>query len=194
MGGLAERPLAELLEDVAARRPAPGGGCGAGWTCALGAGLVEMTAAFTLADSEYAGRHERMTQIAARAGSLRLQATELAEREQDSYAPVLVALRLTDDDPARAGAVDDALSQAAETPLALARVAVEVAVLALEASRTGTRHLRGDALAGLLLAEGACQAAAQLVRINLAQRPHDERCRELAELTERAAAVRAEVL
>jgi hypothetical protein len=69
-----------------------------------------------------------------------------------------------------------------------------VATLALEASRDGTRHLRGDALTGLLLAEGACQAAARLVRINLAGMPRDPRLVEIEELTEAAAAARAEAL
>jgi methenyltetrahydrofolate cyclohydrolase len=194
MGALADRPLQELLTDVAAPSPAPGGGCSAGWTCALAAGLVEMTAAFTLARPERADRHQRMSQIAARASSLRERATELAERELHAYAPVLAALRAPQDDPDRAGALDAALAQAAETPLAIARVAADVAVLAIEASRTGTPHLHGDALAGVLLAEGACQAAARLAEINLSERPHDERLRELRELTRGAAAIRAEVL
>jgi methenyltetrahydrofolate cyclohydrolase len=194
MGALADRPLRELLAQLAAPSPAPGGGCSAGWTCALGAALVEMTATFTLAHAEHRDRHERMNQIATRAAELRESATELAERELRSYDPVLAALRLPRADPDRAAQLDAALSEAAETPLALARLAAEVAALALEASRTGTHHLHGDALTGLLLAEGACQAAAHLVAINLAGQPHDERLIELAGLTQRAASIRAEVL
>jgi methenyltetrahydrofolate cyclohydrolase len=194
MGALADRPLRELLTQLAAPSPAPGGGCATGWTCALSAGLVEMTAAFTLAHPEQRDRHERMNQIATRAAELRASATQLAERELHAYDPVLAALRLPQGDPDRAAQLDATLSEAAETPLALARLAAEVAALALEASRTGTRHLHGDALTGLLLAEGACQAAARLVAVNLAGRPHDERLSELAELTREAAAARAEVL
>jgi formiminotetrahydrofolate cyclodeaminase len=191
---LADRQLKELLSDVAAPTPAPGGGCCAGWTCALAAGLVEMTAAFTLGRSEHEDTHQRMAQIATQAGALREQARELAEQELHAYEPVLAAMRLPADHHDRAAKIDAALGQAAETPLALVRVGAEIAALALEASQTGTRHLRGDALTGLLLAEGACQAAASLVAINLANRPHDARLVELAELTGQAAAARAQGL
>ena len=188
------RTFDELLADVAAATPAPGGGSAAGWACALAAGLVEMTARFTLGRSDLADRHGRMAKIAEQAVELRRRAGELAERELHAYEPVLEALRLPTGDPARPARLDAALSQAAETPLEIARVAGEVATLALEAERDGPEHLRGDAVAGLLLAEGACQAAGQLVRINLAGMPRDLRLIELAELTEAAAATRAEAL
>ncbi len=184
----------ELLADVAAATPAPGGGSTAGWTCALAAGLVEMTARFTLQRPDHADRHERMATIAEQAAELRRRAGELAERELHAYEPVLEALRLPSTDPARPARLDAALSRAAETPLEIARVAGEVATLALEASRDGAPHLRADALTGLLVAEGACQAAGQLVRINLAGMPRDLRLIEIRELTEAAAATRAEAL
>jgi methenyltetrahydrofolate cyclohydrolase len=38
--------FAELLDRLAARTPAPGGGAAAAWACALAAGLVEMAASF----------------------------------------------------------------------------------------------------------------------------------------------------
>ena len=153
-----------------------------------------MTARFTLGRSDLADRHERMAKIAEQAVELRRRAGELAERELHAYEPVLEALRLPTSDPARPARLDAALSQAAETPLEIARVAGEVATLALEAARDGPEHLRGDAVTGLLLAEGACQAAGQLVRINLAGMPRDLRLIELKELTEAAAATRAEAL
>ena len=191
---LADAPLQQLLNEVAAATPAPGGGCSAAWTCALAASLVEMTAEFTLRRPDLDDRDERMMEIRARARSLRDLATDVGERELHAYQPVLAALRLPKDDPQRAERLGAALSDAAETPLQLARAAAEVATLALEASQLGVPHLRGDAITGVLLAEGACQAAAQLVRINLGDRPHDPRLSELGTLTERAAAVRADAL
>jgi methenyltetrahydrofolate cyclohydrolase len=188
---LADRTLERLLEDLAAETPAPGGGCATAWTCALAASLVEMTAAFTIGRPDLAERHPRMEEIAARARSLRATALAVGERELHSYEPVLHALRLPKDDPDRSIRLDAALSDAAQTPFELARVAVEVAELALEAAEAGAPHLRGDALTAVLLADGACQAAARLVRINLAQRTDDPRLRELHELTRRVAAARS---
>ncbi|HEX4805822.1 MAG TPA: cyclodeaminase/cyclohydrolase family protein [Conexibacter sp.] len=194
MQALADRPVRELLDRVASRTPAPGGGSSAALACALAAGLVEMTAAFTSARPEHAGRAPRMAELAARAQALRTTAAALAERELGAFAPVLDALRLPTEDPARPARVDAALSEAAESPLAIARAAAEVAELACAAVRDGTAHLVGDARAGVLLADGACQAAAGLAAINLARRPDDARHAELADLAARAARARAEVL
>lgn len=194
MGSLRDRTLRQLLDDVAARTPAPGGGTAAAWTCAVAAGLVEMTAAFTRARPEHAARHARMERLAARAAELRAEAQRLAETELTAFEPVLVALRLPAAEPGRSERLAAALSTAADSPLAIARVAAEVAELALEATRTGTAHLTGDARTGVLLADGACQAAAGLASTNLEDRPDDPRHAELAELTGRAARARAAVV
>ncbi len=165
---LADLPLRELLERVADRTPAPGGGSTIAVTCALAASLVEMAAQFTLARSDLAGRQDRMREVSARAAELRREALELADRDLDAYGPVLQAQRLASSDPERAARIDAARARAAEPPLALTRVGAELAELAAELARTGTPNLAGDAIAGALLAEAACRGAACLVGLNLA--------------------------
>jgi methenyltetrahydrofolate cyclohydrolase len=194
MQALADRPLRELLDDVAAPSPAPGGGSSAAVACALAAGLVEMTVAVTRGREDDAGDAPRWAQLAERAAALRAQAAALAECELTAYAPVIEALRLPAADAGRAERIDAALSDAAESPLAIAAAAADVAELALEAARDGTVQLEGDARAGVLLADGACQAAAGLAAINLSRRPRDPRHGELAALTARAAQARQEAL
>jgi formiminotetrahydrofolate cyclodeaminase len=186
MDALADRSLGQLLEQVAAESPSPGGGSSCALACALAAGLVEMAAAFTIARDRYAERHERMATMRARAGELRARALELAEEELHVYAAVLEALREPEDAPGRAERLDAALSDAADSPLAVARAAAEVAELAAEAASTGNRNLRGDAVSGALLAEAACCASSRLADLNLAGRPHDPRRTEASDLVQRA--------
>ena len=152
-----------------------------------------MAAAFGRKRAELEPAHERLEEIGARALELRALALELGDRELRSYEPVLAALRLPAEDPERAGRLDAALSDAADAPLAVARAAAEVTTLAQEAASLGSRHLLGDAHAGLLFAEAACHAAAGLVVINLQPYPDDERRAAALELARRAAAVRAEL-
>ncbi len=152
-----------------------------------------MAAAFGLQREELAPAHKRLEEIGARATELRTAAVELGDRELRSYEPVLTALRLPREDPARAQRLDDALSEAANAPLAVARASAEVTALAHEVASLGSRHLLGDAHTGLLLGEAACQAATALVLINLQSREDDERRSEVTELARRAAAVRAEL-
>jgi formiminotetrahydrofolate cyclodeaminase len=176
MSALADRSFNALLDDVAAQTPSPGGGCAAAWTCALAAALTQMAAEF--------GDGEDLAQLAAR---LRADALDLGERELDSYAPVLEALRLPRSDPERAERLRAALSAASESPLGIARAAAQVAELAAHAAAATTPHLRADAQAAALLAEGACRAATGLVEINLAEHPDDPRLAEAAALARRAA-------
>jgi len=152
-----------------------------------------MAAAFGQKRPELGSAHERLAEITTRAHELRATALELGERELRSFEPVLGALRLPDDDPERTDRLSAALSDAANPPLAVARAAAEIAALAQEAASLGSPHLLGDAHAGLLFAEAACQAAAGLVVINLQPHPEDERRAEALELARRAAGVRAEL-
>jgi methenyltetrahydrofolate cyclohydrolase len=151
---------------------------------ALAAGLVEMSARFAV------GREE----MADAAGVLREQLLELGERELHAYGPVLDALGLDAGDPDRDARLREALSDAADSPLAIARVAGSVAALAAELAQTGNTHLTGDAITGTLLAEAACCAAARLVQINLARVPSDPRLDEAVALTRQASAAREKAL
>jgi formiminotetrahydrofolate cyclodeaminase len=146
--------VSQLLDDLAAKTPAPGGGWAAAWTAAMAAALVEMAAAFSDRSVE-------------QARALRAEALALGERDLTAYQPVLDAMRLPKDDPGRADQIEAAKRAAAETPREIARVAGEVAGLAEELVADGNPHLEGDANAGLVLARAAREAAERLVEINL---------------------------
>lgn len=182
---LADLPLRELLRRLAQATPAPGGGSASAVTCALAAGLIEMAAGFGGDELAGAGR---------RAGELRTRALELAELELSAYEPVLAALRAPADDPGRGERLVAARSEASRSPLAIALVGAELAELAVQAQRDGSRHLEGDATAAALLAEGACRAAARLVEINLKDAGDQGPVRRAAALAGEAAAARGRSL
>jgi methenyltetrahydrofolate cyclohydrolase len=164
------RLIRELLDELAAKTPAPGGGAAAAWAVGIAAALVEMASRFgDLPHDPAAG--------------LRARAVELAEIELHAYEPVLEAQRSGD-----AARVAEALSRAADSPLAIARLAAEVAELGASAAQAGKEAVKGDALVGVVLAEACCRAAGRLVRINLASMPGDPRLAELEELERRASA------
>jgi formiminotetrahydrofolate cyclodeaminase len=174
----ADRPLRDVLDELAARQPVPGGGGAAAWSLALGAGLVEMAA-----------RYASLEDVAAEAAALRARALQLAEIDGEGYAPVLEALRMDEDDPARTERLAGALSAAAEAPLAIALAAARVSELAAVALRNGTPHLRGDAAAGASIAAGACAAAAGLVEVDVGGRePADPRVAQAQDAVRRARA------
>ena len=182
MDRLSELPFAALVDEIGGATPAPGGGSTAACACALGAALVEMSAAISRS-----GEAERMR-------VLRDHALELAERELGSYEPVLEARRLPADDPERPTRIDAALTEATAAPLAIAEAASEVAELGVGVAAASGPAVRGDAVAGVLLAEAAATAAATLVEINLAGRERSEELARAREAAERAGAARSAVL
>ena len=189
-----DQSLRDVLDGVAAQRPAPGGGSSAAWAGAFGAGLVEMAATFTLARPKYAGVHRRMADVRRDAKALRRELVELGERDAaGGYEPVLAAMRLPEKHPERERRLEEAQSDASDVPLAIAEAAATVAELAAEAAHTGGAHLQGDAITGALLAEAAARSAASLVEINLAGRT-DDRLARVGDATRRAGAAREEAL
>jgi formiminotetrahydrofolate cyclodeaminase len=193
VGAFADQSLHDLLDSVAAQRPAPGGGCSAAWAGAFGASLVEMAASFTLTRPKYAGVHHRMADVRREAKILRRRLLELGEADAEVYEPVIAAMRMPEQHPARAAQLEAAQSAAAEVPLETAEAAARVAELAAETARVGNLHLKGDSVSAAMLAEGASRAAARLVEINLAGGV-DPRLDRAAEAIRRAATARQDAL
>jgi formiminotetrahydrofolate cyclodeaminase len=159
---LAGERLGDLLESLAARTPAPGGGSAAGIVLALAAALCAMAARFS-------ARLAAADEIAATADRLRQRAIHLAAEDSLAYAGVLQARRLRPGtDPAlREEAIAAAMAQAVAVPLEISEIGAEVARLATEVASAGNPNLLGDALTAVLLAEAAAAAAATLVEINV---------------------------
>jgi formiminotetrahydrofolate cyclodeaminase len=147
----------DMLEQLAARTPAPGGGAAAALTCAMAAGLVEMATSFASALG--------LESVHERAHSIREEVSGLAYADGRAYGVVLEALRMEPGE-ARTQSLDDAVSGAIGVPMRVLELASEVAILAADVAETGNRNLEGDALAGSLLAEAAARSAATLAQLN----------------------------
>jgi formiminotetrahydrofolate cyclodeaminase len=157
----AELPLGRFMDMVASREPAPGGGASAAVAVALAAALTAMAARFSadhLADAET---------IADSAEELRNRVMPLAQADAAAYGRVLDAYRTPRDDEKRRRRIREALSEAADVPLSIAEVGVEVAGNAARLVEEGNPNLRGDAVTAAALAKAGVRAAATLVEINV---------------------------
>lgn len=134
------------------------------------------------------------SEAAERARAIRALALGLAEEELGSYAPVLEARRLPADDPGRTTAMKEALEAASRSPLAVADAAAEVAVIGRDVAASSNAAVRGDAVAGVILAEAAAVAAAQLVEVNLAAQPGSPALATARRARDMAVGVRRETL
>jgi formiminotetrahydrofolate cyclodeaminase len=180
----------ELCETVAAQTSAPGGGSVAAIVAAFAASLTAMAARFATDEWEDAAG------AVAQAEALRSRVLPLADEDAKAYENFLLARRMSDDLDAevRDAAIGDALSRAADVPLAIAEAALDVASLAAELAERGNPNLRGDAATAALLSEAAVRATANLVEINLATREGDERIERARELVEMSRRISRRVL
>jgi formiminotetrahydrofolate cyclodeaminase len=171
--GYLDMPLGQFLMALASAAPAPGGGAAAALSVSLGAGLCAMAARLSARrlDGDTAG------QLTTDAERILLASASLMQADADAYGRVISAMRpeAGADPRRRERAVAAALSDAADVPMEIAGLGAEVARLAARLATEGNPALRGDAVAGAVLAEAGARAAAVLVGINLAGAPGDDR-------------------
>jgi formiminotetrahydrofolate cyclodeaminase len=185
-----DRQLGDLLDLVASRDPAPGGGAVAALSLALAAGLVAMSARLSerqVPDSAL---------LVAEADRIRLRGPQLADDDGEAYGAVLAAygaVRSSDSPDARQ-AIAAALDRAARVPLEIAALGARTAELAARLAVEGNPRLRGDSTTAVFVAEAAVRSARQLVRINVAEGDGDDALVRAADghvRTAAAAAVRS---
>ena len=175
-------PLRAFLDLVASGEPAPGGGSVAAVAVALAAGLSGMAARLS------AGQLADADELADRADAARQRVAPLARMDAQSYARVLYAYRVPDSE-SRSERVSDALSGAADVPLAVAEIGNEVAGIAARLVEESNPSLKGDAIAAVLLAEAGVRAATVLVEINLSSaNVEDDRLGRANDLVDKTAA------
>lgn len=175
--------LGDVLGHIASEVPSPAGGSAAAIAVALGAGLTAMCAR----NSREGWPEARGA--TAQAEALRSRIEPLAQADAEAYEQALVALRLPEqlEPEVRNATLGVALERAAAIPLAIAEVGADVADLAAQLAEHGNPDVRGDAVAGAVLAEAGTRAAAHLVRINLGAAPDDIRVTRAAAVAEAAA-------
>jgi methenyltetrahydrofolate cyclohydrolase len=172
--------VADFCDTISAETSAPGGGSVAAVVGAMGASLAAMAARFS------AEQWEDAPGAVAQAEALKARLLPLAGEDARAYENVLLALRMPKevDEEVRDAALGDALSRAADVPMAIAEAAVDVATLGCELAQRGNPNLHGDATAAVFLAEAAVRTSANLVEINLATREGDERLDRARDLVE----------
>lgn len=96
--------LSQYLDSLAAREPVPGGGSAAALCGALGAGLIQMVAKYSLGKGKPADVETRLARIDREAGEIRSGLLTLVSRDAEAYLEV-VAARKKDEAARKAAAV-----------------------------------------------------------------------------------------
>ncbi len=188
---LADLSLPALLEELAAPREVPGAGSALAAALAASAAVVQMAARL----SQESWPEARG--VAAQAESLRERALRLVDEDAEAYRRALEARAALDEgEPPerRDWALGRVTAAAAEPPLALARLAVDVADLCAATSVRAEPGVQPDVAAAAALAAAIARGAWALVAVNLTALPGDARVREADRLASAAAEAARTVL
>jgi len=176
---LTDLSLPALLEELAAPREVPGAGSALAVALAAAAALVQMAARLS-SESWPEARG-----VAAQAASLRERAARLADEDAEAYRRALEARAAGDEaerQERRDWTLGRATSAAAEPPLALARLASDVAELCAAAGTRAEPKVQADVAAAAALAAAVAAGARELVAVNLTVLPGDIRLAEAEQL------------
>ena len=198
----ASEPLQVYLDDAASNKPAPGGGSVSACVGALGAALVSMVCNLTLGKEKFADVQAEIAELVKATESARARLEKLLQEDTTAYSGVIRAYKLPKDTDAekaaRTAAVQAGLIIAANVPLEIFKVALEVCRLSKTAAELGNPGAVTDAGIGAILGEAAVVGGALNVRINLGSIEDSDyvetAAAQIDTMQKEAAALREEVL
>jgi formiminotetrahydrofolate cyclodeaminase len=170
MGEIKDTEIESFLDALASNSATPGGGSAAAIIGAMGAALVSMVCNLTVGKKKYVEVEGEMKDVLAKAETLRKKLIGMIEDDVTAFDAVMGAYGMpkeTDaDKAARDQAIQAALKQATDVPLACARAAREVIDIAAIAADKGNLNVISDAGVGVLAGYAALRSAALNVFTN----------------------------
>jgi formiminotetrahydrofolate cyclodeaminase len=160
----------DFLDQLASAKPTPAGGSAAAYTAALAAALVGMVARLTVGKKKYEAVQNRMQFVIEQSDEWRDQLSMLVTLDAEAFENFIAARKLlkkTPGDKEYNYAFNHAAYHAAETPLKVATLALQVLETALEVARDGNFNTIFDAGTAAALAQAAIQSTSNNIKINL---------------------------
>lgn len=161
--------VSDWLNELAAKKPTPGGGAVAALTAALAAAQLEMVAIYTTGD-KWADRQESMLELVQDLQEARQQALSLVDADAAAFQAVGSAYKLPkdteDEKNARFVAIQNALIVAAKPPAETALIAERLVPAAELLGRQGNPNVISDVAVGAALIKSALESAIVNIEIN----------------------------
>ena len=166
-----EQQLQTFLDQLASKASTPGGGSAAAIMGAMGAALISMVANLTLGKKKYEDVEAEMQGFLEQSEALRTRLTGMIQADVDVFDKVMAAYgmaRETDvEKTQRSEAIQVALKEATDVPLACAQLCADVIELCRPVAEKGNLNVISDAGVAVLAAHAALRSAALNVYINI---------------------------
>jgi len=159
-----DRPLREYLDDLAAKKPTPGGGSVAALIAALGTGLMSMAANFTIGKPEYKDVECKVAGVLLEAQKFDSELRSLIDDDIDAYKKLLAALK---DTPRGSAELDEFYKGAMEAPFLVCEISNKCMKLCRALAESGNKNLITDTAIAVTLFDASFSAARYNVYVNL---------------------------
>lgn len=165
-----DQSIERFLDELASKAPTPGGGSAAAIIGSMGAALASMVCNLTVGKEKYADVEADLLTALEAAEGLRARLLDMVNEDVRVFDAVMAAYALPRDSDAdktaRTGAIQRALREATEVPLACARACAELIDITEVVARKGNPGVISDAGVAVLAAHAALRSAALNVYIN----------------------------
>lgn len=160
-----EKSLKSYLDDLAAKKPAPGGGSVSAMVAASGVALISMAANFTISKEKYKHIESKMRELLSKSENLRSVLMKLVDEDVKVYQKLSDIYKASKrkDFPR----VQKALKEAASIPLKICRFSVEAMRLCPLLVKEGNANLISDIGVAVHFLNSAFFSAKIFVEINL---------------------------
>jgi len=159
-----KRPIKEYLDDLAARKPSPGGGSAAALSGAIGVGLMSMVANYTVGNPKYKNVEKNTADILIKVSTAKADLERLLDADIEAYDKLSKALTEL---PKGSQALEDYFKKAADVPFEICKVTADCLKLCKKLAGIGNKNLVTDTAIAAILLEGAFFSAKYNVYINL---------------------------
>lgn len=166
-----DKLLQTYLDDLASSNSTPGGGSTAALSGAMGSALACMVSRLTLGKPKYADVEAEIQALLEQAEQLRQRFQELMQADIEAYGNLSQCFKMprtTDAEKAeRTRAVQQRLQEAALVPLGMAELAATLTQCCKRIAEIGNVNVLSDIATAAMMASGAANGAAWMVRTNL---------------------------
>lgn len=159
-----DKPVKTYLDDLAARKPAPGGGSASALTAAIGVGLMSMVANYTLGNPKYKTNEKKMADILVRTSEAGDDLERLIDADVEAYNKLSKAMKEL---PKNSPDLDVIYKEAANVPFEICKIASSLLKICKDLAGSGNKNLVTDTAIAAILLEGAFFSAKYNVYINL---------------------------
>ena len=159
-----DSPLKTYLDDLAARKPAPGGGSAAALTAAIGTSLMSMVANYTAGNPKYKAVESKVSAILTKVNKASARLKSLVDEDVEAYGKLSKSLKTLKEGSAE---LEKSFKDALNPPFEMCKLCDECLRLCGELVEIGNKNLITDIAIAAILLEGAFFSAKFNVYINL---------------------------